>query len=182
MTMARRVFCVLAVAALTACAATSTPADGPSYTVGVVQGQRSVIPSENLALELTSVDDSRCPPKVQCVQAGAVSVTLRLQQAGVASELITLGMPGSSLRPGEGRSRCGRGLKPRALGSGNPRAWPLFCSITGFVENSDPALDPFQRENKTGTNEEANMGLHPLPFIPIPDGDAKVGHVNGAGR
>jgi hypothetical protein len=103
MTMARRVFCVLAVAALTACAATSTPADGPSYTVGVVQGQRSVISSENLALELTSVDDSRCPPKVQCVQAGAVSVTLRLQQAGVASELITLGMPGSSLRPGEGR-------------------------------------------------------------------------------
>jgi hypothetical protein len=103
MTMARRVFCVLAVAALTACAATSTPADGPSYTVGVVQGQRSVISSENLALELTSVDDSRCPPKVQCVQAGAVSVTLRLQQAGLASELITLGMPGSTLRPGEGR-------------------------------------------------------------------------------
>jgi hypothetical protein len=103
MTMARRVFCVLAVAALTACAATSTPADGPSYTVGVVQGQRSVISSENLALELTSVDDSRCPPKVQCVQAVAVSVTLRLQQAGLASELITLGMPGSTLRPGEGR-------------------------------------------------------------------------------
>jgi hypothetical protein len=40
---------------------------------------------------------------VQCVQAGAVSVTLRLQQAGVASELITLGMPGSTLRPGEGK-------------------------------------------------------------------------------
>jgi len=103
MTMARRVFCVLAVAALAACATTSAPADGPSYTVGVVQGQRSVISSELLSLELTSVDDSRCPPKVQCVQAGAVSVTLRLQQAGEPAELITLGMPGTNVRPGEGR-------------------------------------------------------------------------------
>ncbi|MGM9490154.1 hypothetical protein [Ideonella sp. YS5] len=101
--MARRFFCVLSVAALTACAATGAPAEGPSYTVGVVQGQRSVISSENLSLELTSVDDSRCPPKVQCIQAGAVSVTLRLQQAGAASELITLGTPGTALRPAEGR-------------------------------------------------------------------------------
>jgi hypothetical protein len=103
MTMARLLLCALSVAALTACAATSAPAEGPSYTVGVVQGQRSVISSENLSLELTSIDDSRCPPKVQCVQAGAVSVTLRLQQAGEASDLITLGMPGTALRPAEGR-------------------------------------------------------------------------------
>jgi hypothetical protein len=103
MTMASRVFCVLAVAALTACATTSAPADGPSYTVGVVQGQRSTISSELLSLELTSVDDSRCPPKVQCVQAGAVSVTLLLQQAGEPAELITLGLPGTTARPSEGR-------------------------------------------------------------------------------
>ena len=103
MTMASRVFCVLAAATLTACAATDAPADGPSYTVGLVQGQRSVISSELLGLELTSVDDSRCPPKVQCVQAGAVSVTLRLQQAGEASELITLGLPGTTVRPSVGR-------------------------------------------------------------------------------
>ena len=102
MTMARRVFCVLTVAALAACAATSAPADGPSYTVGLVQGQRSVISSEQLSLDLSTVDDSRCPPKVQCVQAGAVSVTLRLQQAGEASELITLGLPGTTAHPSEG--------------------------------------------------------------------------------
>jgi hypothetical protein len=103
MTMARRVFCVLTVAALAACATTNAPSDGPSYTVGLVQGQRSVISSELLSLELTSVDDSRCPPKAQCVQAGAVSVTLRLQQAGEPSELITLGLPGTTSRPSGGR-------------------------------------------------------------------------------
>jgi hypothetical protein len=103
MTMASRVYCVLAAATLTACAATNAPADGPSYTVGLVQGQRSVISSEQLSLDLSTVDDSRCPPKVQCVQAGAVSVTLRLQQAGEASELITLGLPGTTARPSEGR-------------------------------------------------------------------------------
>lgn len=103
MTMARRVFCVLTISALTACAATSAPADGPSYTVGLVQGGRSVVSSEMLMIELSSVDDSRCPPKVQCVQAGQVSVTLRLTQAGEASELVTLALPGTTLRPSEER-------------------------------------------------------------------------------
>ena len=103
MTMTRRLLVLLAVSGLAACAVPSAPSDGPSYTVGVIQGQRAVISSEQLSLELSSVDDSRCPPKVQCVQAGQVSVTLRLQRAGEASELITLGMPGTTARPGEGR-------------------------------------------------------------------------------
>ncbi len=105
MTMARRLFCVFTLGTLAACAATATaPAEGPAYTVGLLKGQRSVISSEQLSLELSSVDDSRCPPKVQCVQAGQVSVTVRLQRAGEASELVTLGMPGTPARPGEGRA------------------------------------------------------------------------------
>ena len=105
MTMARRLFCVFTLGTLAACAATATaPAEGPAYTVGLLKGQRSVISSEQLSLELSSVDDSRCPPKVQCVQAGQVSVTVRLQRAGEASELVTLGMPGTRARPGEARA------------------------------------------------------------------------------
>lgn len=103
MTMARRVSCVFTLCTLAACA-TTAPADGPSYTVGLLKGQRSVISSEQLSLELSSVDDSRCPPKVQCVQAGQVSVTVRLQRAGEASELVTLGMPSTTARPGEARA------------------------------------------------------------------------------
>lgn len=103
MTMARGVFLAMTVAALAACAATSAPADGPAYTVGLVKGQRSVISSEQLSLDLSSVDDSRCPPKAQCMQAGHVSVTLRAQRAGEATELLTLAMPGTASRPGEGR-------------------------------------------------------------------------------
>jgi hypothetical protein len=103
MTMARRVFCVSTLSVLAACAA-SAPASNPDYTVGLVKGQRSVISSEQLSLELSSVEDSRCPPKVQCVQAGQVTVTVRLQRAGEASELVTLGMPGTAARPGEARA------------------------------------------------------------------------------
>jgi hypothetical protein len=103
MTMARRVLLAITLSNLAACAAPSAPSEGASYTVGVIRGQRAVLSRESLAIELSSVDDSRCPPKVQCVQAGQVSVTLRVSQAGEASELVTLAMPGGTSRPGEGR-------------------------------------------------------------------------------
>jgi hypothetical protein len=101
--MRRLVFGLVVAGALSACAAPPVTATGPTYTVGVIKDQRAVVSKESLVIELSTVDDSRCPPKVQCVQAGQVSVTLRVSQAGEASELVTLAMPGSTLRPGDAR-------------------------------------------------------------------------------
>ena len=87
--------CPVVAGLLAACAAASAPdvIQPPSQTheYTVVHGQRTAIPGEPLTLELTDVNDSRCPRDVQCVWAGHATVTLRVSQGGLAAESLVIG-------------------------------------------------------------------------------------------
>lgn len=98
--------------------ATAIPDDTP-FQLGIGQHARLADGSQLTYLRL--VNDSRCPPDVQCVWAGNAEIALRWQPASGASQAIALH---TSSRPGPTQARIGgrtvalvaleRGIAPKA--------------------------------------------------------------------
>lgn len=90
-----RWFCPVVAGLLAACAGASAPEvmqpTPQTHEYTLIHGQRTAIPGEPLTLELTAVNDSRCPRDVQCVWAGHATVTLRVSRDGLAAEPLVIG-------------------------------------------------------------------------------------------
>jgi hypothetical protein len=74
----------------------TSPTGGPqrgSYTVTLRDEQSVVISAESLTLQLTEVQDSRCPINALCIWAGHGAVALRVSQEGQAAETVKIGFP-----------------------------------------------------------------------------------------
>lgn len=77
------VFC----ATLAACAAPAAPTPGATFTLE--RGQAvDVAPGVTLVFE--AVDDSRCPPGMRCVQAGALRYRFSIRAGAAAPDTFTL--------------------------------------------------------------------------------------------
>ena len=64
---------------------------GTTYTVPLRVNQPAAVAEENLALQMLSVNDSRCPAAAICVWAGHAAVTISVARAGGSSEVIAIG-------------------------------------------------------------------------------------------
>ncbi len=62
-----------------------------SYLVSLGIGQTAQIQEEALTLQLVEVNDSRCPPDVQCVWAGQATATLFVFQSGFPAQSLKIG-------------------------------------------------------------------------------------------
>ncbi|MEO6104398.1 MAG: hypothetical protein ABIP44_12300 [Pseudoxanthomonas sp.] len=106
-----RTMLAYSVVAFTGCAMdrASTPGDGPPrgsspvHTIVLTRGQKTVIADELLTVELTEIDDSRCPAKVTCVWAGHATVTLKVGKPGSVPGRVVIGTeaPDSMGLPGD---------------------------------------------------------------------------------
>ena len=74
-------------ATLAACAAPGAPQPERSFTLE--QGQ-AVDLAPGLSLHFDEVEDSRCPPGVQCVWAGKLSYRFSIRRGNAAPETFTL--------------------------------------------------------------------------------------------
>ena len=89
----------LFIVALAGCAAdrAGTVGDGspqvssPVHTIVLARGQKTVIADESLTVELTEINDSRCPAKVACIWAGHATVILRVSKPGSAAGRVVIG-------------------------------------------------------------------------------------------
>ncbi len=123
-----RIANLLAIALLAGCntmPATGQPdagsvADGSELQLGIGETARLADGSRLTYLRL--VNDSRCPPKVQCVWAGDAEIDLRWQPASGSARDISLH---TSANPGPTNARIGdrsitlialaRGIAPKAM-------------------------------------------------------------------
>lgn len=78
--------CAILVACATPPAPPGPPAPGP-YTLALHQG---VTPGHGLTLTWDSVDDSRCPPHVHCIWAGALLYRFSIRRDGGEPEAFDL--------------------------------------------------------------------------------------------
>ncbi len=62
-----------------------------SYLVSLGIGQTAQIREEALTIQLVDVNDSRCPPDVQCVWAGQATATLLVFQSGSPAQSLKIG-------------------------------------------------------------------------------------------
>lgn len=62
-----------------------------AHTIILARGQKSVIADESLTVELTGINDSRCPAKVTCIWAGHAAVTLQVSKPGLAAGRVVIG-------------------------------------------------------------------------------------------
>jgi hypothetical protein len=66
-------------------------ASSAAHTVVLARGQKVVIAGESLTVELTGINDSRCPAKVTCIWAGHAAVTLLVAKPGAAAASVVIG-------------------------------------------------------------------------------------------
>lgn len=67
-----------------------TPTPGYQEIVKLAQGETVAVDGGSLDLELTEVNDSRCPADASCVWAGFVAVTIRARPRGGDDSSVTL--------------------------------------------------------------------------------------------
>jgi len=83
---------LLAMAALTACASTSFRAPtGTPFQLS--PGQQSVLRDGATLTYVHVAQDSRCPPKVQCIRAGDADVVFEHRPVGGVPRRLTLNLP-----------------------------------------------------------------------------------------
>jgi len=63
----------------------------PVHTVVLTRGQKTVIADESLSIELTEINDSRCPVEVTCIWAGHAAVTLQVGKPGLVAGRVVIG-------------------------------------------------------------------------------------------
>ncbi len=63
----------------------------PVHTIVLARGQKITIADEPLAVELTEINDSRCPAKVTCIWAGHAAVTLQVSKPGSTAGRVVIG-------------------------------------------------------------------------------------------
>ena len=61
------------------------------HTIVLARGQQTVIADESLTVELTEINDSRCPVKVTCIWAGHATVTLQVSKPGLVAGRVIIG-------------------------------------------------------------------------------------------
>lgn len=94
-----RTMLILLIALLSGCVTDRvvTGGDQPSrvsssvHTIVLARRQQTVIASESLTVELTEINDSRCPVKVTCVWAGHAAVTLQVSKPGSPAGSVVIG-------------------------------------------------------------------------------------------
>jgi len=62
-----------------------------AHTLVLARGQKTVIGDESLTVELTEINDSRCPAKVTCIWAGHAAVTLQVSKPGLVAGRVVIG-------------------------------------------------------------------------------------------
>jgi hypothetical protein len=90
---------VFFVVASTGCATdrAGTAGDGqpqvssPVHTLVLARGGKAVIADESLTVELTEINDSRCPANVACIWAGHATVTLQVSKPGLVAGRVVIG-------------------------------------------------------------------------------------------
>lgn len=88
--MTKRALFLLSVAsALGACAGTMATAALPAEAT-LLPGQRMTLPEQAWLEYIGTYDDSRCPPKVQCIRAGDARVALRIGDRDAVLDLALL--------------------------------------------------------------------------------------------
>lgn len=86
----KRTLSILApVCLIAACAAAPTSNGGPLNTTVTLVPNASTAVGANTTLRYDAVNDSRCPPDVQCIQAGEISYQFTLQ-GGAGDETFAL--------------------------------------------------------------------------------------------
>jgi hypothetical protein len=83
--------------ALAACAAPAAPRPAGTFTL---ERGASTDVAPGVTLTFESVDDSRCPPGVQCVWAGRLSYRFSIRRGGDAPETFTLSPAQPEAAPG----------------------------------------------------------------------------------
>lgn len=83
---------LLTLTALTACASTSMRAP-TAAAFRLSPGQQAVLPDGAFLTYLHVAQDSRCPPKVQCIRAGDADVVFEHRPAGGGPRRLTLNLP-----------------------------------------------------------------------------------------
>ena len=66
------------------------------HTIVLARGQQAVIAAESLTVELTGINDSRCPAKVTCIWAGHAAVTLQVRKPGLVPATLLIGTQSSA--------------------------------------------------------------------------------------
>jgi len=87
----RRFACLLLLGGLTACAsggAARSVALGQSFTMQ--PGERVTLPGTATLRYVELVNDSRCPPDVQCIRAGDATLAFEFTRAGDVATKFTL--------------------------------------------------------------------------------------------
>jgi hypothetical protein len=89
--MNRSVSMFALIAALAACASGGT-AQGvsPGQAFVMQPGERVVLPDQAALHYIGVVNDSRCPPDVQCIRAGDATVAFEFTPTGGAQQEVTL--------------------------------------------------------------------------------------------
>ena len=77
----------LACAVIVACATPAAPDPAGPFTLA--RGASALV-APGLTLSFDAVEDSRCPPGVQCVWAGRLSYRFSIRRGGAAPERFTL--------------------------------------------------------------------------------------------
>lgn len=70
------------------------------HTIVFARGQQAIIAGESLTVELTEINDSRCPAKVTCIWVGHATVTLQVGKPGSPMDRVVIGTaapPGMNL-------------------------------------------------------------------------------------
>lgn len=97
---------LLMILAVVACSSTDTtsPTDEPDPTampdtltiqlgqpITVPRGETAVLPAADLSLTFVDLlDESRCPSKVQCVEAGEARISIRVSKNGAEAETLEM--------------------------------------------------------------------------------------------
>jgi len=114
--------------ALAACAAPAAPRLG---AVTLARGASAEL-APGIILTFEAVDDSRCPPGVQCVWAGRLMYRFSIRRAGDAAEAFTLSPSESEAAPealGGRRIRLDTAAIPAAAAPGAAIDWRATVTL-----------------------------------------------------
>ncbi|HEY0662398.1 MAG TPA: hypothetical protein VGD21_13885 [Lysobacter sp.] len=89
--MNRSVSMLVLVTALAACASAGTARGvSPGQAFMMQPGERVALPDQSALHYVGVVNDSRCPPDVQCIRAGDATVAFEFTPSGGAKQDVTL--------------------------------------------------------------------------------------------
>ena len=115
--------------ALAACAAPAAPRPGGAVTLA--RGASAEL-APGIILTFDAVDDSRCPPGVQCVWAGRLMYRFSIRRAGEPAESITLSPAEPEAAPvalGGRRIRLDTAAIPAAAAPGAAIDWRATLTL-----------------------------------------------------